>query len=68
MEICKKEESVLVKHKLYGFKTEVYVRSNGYAVGRSNNCPGPVSDISIIHDMIGERERRLTKKEWRRGA
>eukprot|EP00171_Calliarthron_tuberculosum_P021823 IDg21823t1 len=49
------------KHKLYGYKVEVAVRSNGLASAYSKHYAGSVSDITILTKRIEEHRLRLEK-------
>ena len=60
------------KHKLYGFKVEVSVTPNGFAVGSSMHEPGSVSDLVIFQEMQWFHHRtqrkRVMRWKWRIAA
>jgi len=59
--ICKRYFSG--KHKLYGYKMELTVRSNGLASSYSKHYPGSVSDFNIFKQRLEKHKRRLKKTE-----
>lgn len=50
------------KHKLYGYKVQVSVTPNGFAICSSLHEPGSVSDLVIFKKMQWFHERALRKK------
>ena len=50
------------KHKLNGFKVEVSVTPNGFAVGSSMQEPGSVSDLVVFQEMQWFHRRIQRKK------
>ena len=51
------------KHKLYGYKTEISVLSNGLAIDASVHHPGILLDIGILRHNIAWHKDALSKKE-----
>lgn len=51
------------KHKLYGYKMELTVRSNGLASSYSRHYPGSVSDFNIFQQRIEKHKKRCEKTE-----
>lgn len=51
------------KHKLYGYKMELTVRSNGLASSYSKHYPGSVSDFNIFQERLQTHMERLKKSE-----
>jgi len=51
------------KHKLYGYKMELTVRSNGLASSYSKHYPGSVSDFNIFQQRLEKHKKRLKKTE-----
>lgn len=53
------------KHKLYGYKVEVFVTVNGFEVSSSMKEPGSVSDLVVFRNMQGLTNFRIRWKPLR---
>ena len=57
------------KHKLYGYKVEISVMSDGLALGMTAHYPGSVSDFEILQRNrdwhLNELAKRGLKDSWR---